>query len=144
MLLPRFAFRQVVLAGQTAGAEQDAFFDHSIFWLAGRDAKRLLGAAHSCAMLARMRTVRLIIAGSVQGVGYRAWATRFASELGLRGWVRNRADGTVEILATGAHAAVAAMVEAARHGPRAARVSTIEVHGDQDDGSTGFGALPTE
>jgi acylphosphatase len=94
-------------------------------------------------MLGDMKTVRLTVAGCVQGVGYRAWATRLAIELGLRGWVRNRSDGSVEILATGDAAAVAALVEAARRGPRAARVSAVEVRDDQDDGSIGFSARPT-
>jgi len=90
-----------------------------------------------------VKTVRLRVAGRVQGVGYRAWATRLASELGLRGWVRNRADGTVELLATGPDDAVAAIIEAARRGPPAARVSDIRVADDGDDGSLGFAALPT-
>jgi acylphosphatase len=94
-------------------------------------------------MLAVMRTIRLIVRGMVQGVGYRAWAMRLAAELGLRGWVRNRADGTVEMLATGSDAAVAALAEAARHGPRAARVSDVQVSEDRDDGSAGFDVHPT-
>jgi acylphosphatase len=47
------------------------------------------------------KTLRLRITGRVQGVGYRLWATRTAARLGLRGWVRNRSDGSVEVLATG-------------------------------------------
>jgi acylphosphatase len=94
-------------------------------------------------MLALMRTVRLKIAGAVQGVGYRAWATRVAAELGLRGWVRNRTDGTVEMLITGDDDAIAAMIEATRQGPRTAHVTEVQVTEDGDDGSVGFGALPT-
>ena len=90
------------------------------------------------------KTVRLRITGRVQGVSYRLWATRTAARLGLRGWVRNRADGSVEVLATGAADAVAAMVEASRCGPRAARVAAVTVSDAEDDGSRGFGALPTE
>jgi acylphosphatase len=95
-------------------------------------------------MMPLRKTVRLRISGEVQGVGYRIWATRTAAGLGLRGWVRNRFDGSVEVLATGAADAVAAMVEACRHGPRAARVAAVTVSDAQDDGSRGFGALPTE
>ena len=91
-----------------------------------------------------MKTVRLRVAGRVQGVGYRAWAARLASELGLRGWVRNRADGTVEVLATGPDEAVAAMIGAARRGPLAAQVSEVRVSDAEDDGSFGFAARPTE
>ena len=79
------------------------------------------------AILARMKTVRLRIAGEVQRVGYRAWATRTAVSLGLRGWVRNRTDGTVELLAIGGDDAVAAMVEACRRGPSGARVDSMEI-----------------
>jgi acylphosphatase len=94
-------------------------------------------------MLTDMKTVRLIISGEVQGVGYRAWAIRIAAELGLRGWVRNRVDGTVEMLATGDEDAVAATIEAAWRGPRLARVSDVQVYDDKDDGSRGVVALPT-
>jgi acylphosphatase len=90
------------------------------------------------------KAVRLRITGRVQGVGYRLWATRTAAGLGLRGWVRNRSDGSVEALATGAPEAVAALVEACRQGPRGAQVSAVTVAEAEDDGSLGFGALPTE
>ena len=89
-------------------------------------------------------TVRLRISGNVQGVGYRMWATRTAANLGLRGWVRNRLDGTVEVQATGAPDAVGALIEACRQGPRAARVATVSVSESADDGSCDFTALPTE
>jgi acylphosphatase len=85
-----------------------------------------------------MKTVRLLIAGKVQGVGYRGWAARVAVSLGLRGWLRNRADGTVELLATGEEDAVAAMTEACRRGPSDARVDSIDILKAEDPGSTGF------
>jgi len=94
--------------------------------------------------MAPKKTVRLRITGEVQGVGYRIWATRTAAHLGLRGWVRNRADGSVEVLATGPSETVAGFVEACRRGPRAARVAAVTVSDAEDDGSRGFGALPTE
>src|SRR5262249_23586507 len=68
------------------------------------------------------KTVRLRITGRVQAVGYRLWATRTATSLGLRGWVRNRADGSVEVLAIGPSETVTDFVAACRHGPRAALV----------------------
>ena len=95
-------------------------------------------------MMAPEKTVRLLITGEVQGVGYRFWATRTAVGLRLRGWVRNRFDGSVEVLATGAADAVSAMVEACRRGPRAAQVTAVSLAEAEDDGSRGFGALPTE
>ena len=90
-----------------------------------------------------MRSVRLVIAGRVQAVGYRAWTIETAMRLGLRGWVRNRRDGGVEAAVTGDEEAVAAMIEACRQGPRAARVSDLAVSDTEDDGSVGFAARPT-
>ncbi len=85
-----------------------------------------------------MRSVRLRIAGRVQGVGYRAWAIESAARLRLRGWVRNRRDGSVEALVIGEEDAVAAMIEACRDGPFSARVTGIAVSDAGDDGSAGF------
>jgi len=83
-------------------------------------------------------TVRLTITGRVQGVGYRHWAVRTANGLGLRGWVRNRSDGSVEALVTGLAEDVAAMVEASRRGPVGARVAEVTAFPGEDDGSVGF------
>jgi acylphosphatase len=90
-----------------------------------------------------MRTVRLVITGRVQGVGYRIWAERTARSLGVRGWVRNRTDGSVELLATGDNGAITALIEACRRGPRAALVTDLIVDDAEDDGSAGFSAKPT-
>lgn len=95
-------------------------------------------------MTVPIETVRLRITGRVQGVGYRLWAQRTAERLGLRGWVRNRSDGSVEALVTGPPEAVAAMIEAARQGPVGARVRDVTIAPDRDDGSVGFVARPTE
>jgi acylphosphatase len=90
-----------------------------------------------------MGAVHLRVSGRVQGVGYRAWAVHTAARLGVRGWVRNRADGTVEALVIGDKPALAAMVEACRQGPRAATVSDLSVAAAEDDGSADFAARPT-
>ena len=90
-----------------------------------------------------MRAVRLRITGRVQMVGYRAWAMRTAAGLGLRGWVRNRGDRSVEALAIGDEEAVAAMIEACRQGPPAAAVADVAVTEDEDDGSSDFVMRPT-
>ena len=95
-------------------------------------------------MIAPIETVRLRIAGQVQGVGYRLWMTRTAASLGLRGWVRNRSDGSVEALVTGTQEAVADITEASRKGPTGARVTDVTVTPDKDDGSVEFVARPTE
>jgi acylphosphatase len=94
-------------------------------------------------MTAAIETVRLRITGRVQGVGYRLWAMRTAARLGLRGWVRNRSDGSVEALVTGTPEAIAAIIEASRDGPRGAQVTEVAVAPDEDDGSVGFDARPT-
>lgn len=69
---------------------------------------------------------RILVQGRVQGVGYRAWTVRRARALGLAGWVRNRSDGAVEILAAGPPEALAALVAACRTGPPAAAVASVD------------------
>jgi acylphosphatase len=91
-----------------------------------------------------VKTVRLRITGKVQGVGYRIWAMRTAASLGLRGWVRNRLDGSVEALVTGAPDAVCAMVKASGKGPPGAQVAQVAAVPDEDDGGNDFVALPTK
>ncbi len=68
----------------------------------------------------------LRIRGRVQGVGYRAAARAEAVRLGLAGWVRNRADGSVEALAHGPATTIDRFAKWCRHGPPAARVSEVE------------------
>ena len=71
------------------------------------------------------RTAHVIIEGRVQGVGYRVWTQRVATELELRGWVRNRADGSVEAVFQGPDDVVTTMLARCKMGPRAARVTNI-------------------
>jgi len=85
-----------------------------------------------------VKSARIIVTGRVQGVGYRMWAERTASALGIRGWVRNRADRSVELLAIGDDGAVDALIEACGQGPRHAEVSGVSVSNASDDGSIGF------
>ena len=73
-----------------------------------------------------MNAKRLVIAGRVQGVGFRAWMAEQALALGLAGWVRNRVDGTVEALIAGDVAAVEEMARLCRRGPRMAEVVSID------------------
>lgn len=80
----------------------------------------------------------LRIQGRVQGVGYRWWTLETAAALGLEGWVRNRRDGTVEILAIGHPVAIDALAEACRQGPTPAVVLAVERYMTEDDGSVGF------
>lgn len=74
-----------------------------------------------------IRTVRVIIAGRVQGVGYRAWVERQAGARGLSGWVRNCRNGSVEALFSGEATVVEAMAEACRSGPRMAMVEEVTI-----------------
>lgn len=76
---------------------------------------------------ARSQACRLRVHGHVQGVGYRWSLVREAGRLGLRGWVRNRLDGSVEALAAGPGPALQELVAWAHRGPPAARVSRVEV-----------------
>ena len=69
----------------------------------------------------------VLIRGRVQGVGFRAWVEDTAIELGLRGWVRNRRDGSVEAVLAGELELVLNMIEASRRGPPAARVERLDV-----------------
>jgi acylphosphatase len=64
--------------------------------------------------------------GRVQGVSYRAATLTEARRLGVVGWVRNRADGSVELEAEGPDDAVRALLAWCQHGPPAARVTRIE------------------
>ncbi len=73
-----------------------------------------------------MDTRRCVVRGRVQGVGFRWFVTRSAEELGVRGTVRNRADGAVEGVASGAEATLAQFHEWLRRGPPAARVQEVE------------------
>ena len=90
------------------------------------------------------RAVAVRIEGRVQGVWYRGWAVEEAERRRLRGWVRNRSDGSVEALFIGPEAAVAEMVAACRHGPSAAKVTAVSQTPAEDDGSLAFRQRPTE
>ena len=69
--------------------------------------------------------LHLVIRGIVQGVGYRESLCREADRLGVKGWVRNKLDGSVEAVVEGDAAALQSIVEWARRGPPAARVSQL-------------------
>jgi len=74
-----------------------------------------------------MDTRRCVVHGRVQGVGFRWFVTRNAEDLGVRGTVRNRADGAVEVvLQADAPEPVRALVERIRSGPPASRVQAVK------------------
>ena len=86
---------------------------------------------------------RLVVEGRVQGVGYRFWARDRALELGLRGWVRNRRDGSVELLAMGPLDAIERFVAACLEGPPAARVTSVRRLDAEAAEVVGFEERPT-
>jgi acylphosphatase len=86
---------------------------------------------------------RLIVRGRVQGVWYRGWTVDTARALSIDGWVRNRRDGSVEILAGGSGDAVAHFIERCRQGPPGARVEMVEVEETDEAAPTGFAQRPT-
>ena len=89
------------------------------------------------------KTVKVIIRGRVQGVGFRDWIERQALQAGLAGYVRNRREGTVELVISGSEAQVAAMLEQCRKGPRLAAVKDLEVLPEEWAGKD-FSILSTE
>jgi acylphosphatase len=91
--------------------------------------------------------VHLRIFGQVQGVGFRAWAVEEAGKRGLRGWVRNRSDGSVETVFVGHRDKIDAIVAACRKGPAGAQVERVaripgEYRPDETELS-GFQQFPT-
>ena len=83
------------------------------------------------------------IRGEVQGVWFRSWTVEEATRRALRGWVRNRRDGSVEALFAGPAAAVDEMIAACRRGPPAARVAEVAATPADEAPPPGFRQLPT-
>jgi acylphosphatase len=82
---------------------------------------------------------RYVIAGRVQGVGFRWFTHDAAAREGVQGWVRNLADGSVEVVAEGEVTAVDRLEAAVRRGPASARVERFEVEEQPPAGRvTGF------
>ena len=94
---------------------------------------------HDGAAMASDRSARrLIIHGHVQGVFFRDSTRRCAERHGVAGWVRNRADGTVEAWLEGPPEAVHAVEEFCRRGPEGARVEHVDDEAVMAEGLTGF------
>ena len=86
-----------------------------------------------------MPQLHLILAGRVQGVGFRYFALRSALRLNLHGWVRNLPDGSVEVEVEGPREALATFAGEMRQGPSAADVhECIESWSDEGRGRRGF------
>lgn len=87
--------------------------------------------------------LRFVISGRVQGVGFRAWMRREARKRSLRGWVRNRRDGSVEALVIGEESSVGGLSHAVHVGPPMAVVDSVATHQAVDDGCPDFSEYPT-
>ena len=81
---------------------------------------------------------RIVVHGHVQGVWFRDSTRREAERLGVTGWVRNTAEGTVEAVVEGPAEAVEAIVAWCRTGPPDARVTAVEVREEPPEGHVGF------
>ena len=89
------------------------------------------------------RSLRIHIAGRVQGVGFRYWMRDEARSLKIAGWVRNRRDGSVEAVISGEPEAVEAMLRRCRRGPSAARVGDVTVLDTNEAVPSPFEIRPT-
>jgi acylphosphatase len=85
-----------------------------------------------------LTSLRLRIEGFVQSVGFRLFAIGEARKLALDGWVRNCADGTVEVLISGPTKAVETFVGLCMRGPPGARVTNVELHRAEPPAEKGF------
>jgi len=92
-----------------------------------------------------LNVVQVRIYGRVQGVWFRGWTVAEATTLGLRGWVRNRADGSVEALFVGPPVDVETMISKCGDGPPGARVDEVarETPTNKPPEDTGFRQLPS-
>jgi acylphosphatase len=73
-----------------------------------------------------LKRLHVVVRGRVQGVGFRWFARKTAERLGLAGWVKNLADGSVEVVAEGDQSALDAFRQALRSGPRGAAVDAVD------------------
>jgi acylphosphatase len=85
-----------------------------------------------------MTAKRVVVAGHVQGVFFRATVARAAEREGVAGWAKNRSDGAVEVFLEGEPDAVERMIEVCRTGPRGADVERVDVDDAEPQGLGGF------
>jgi acylphosphatase len=91
-----------------------------------------------------MMVLHFLIQGRVQGVGFRWFVHREASELDLRGWVRNTEEGDVEVVASGTAEDLAELRASLRRGPRGSRVDHLIEHNLDDKEAEGLDAFRIE
>jgi acylphosphatase len=90
-----------------------------------------------------LTTFRLRIKGQVTGVGFREWAIEEANARQLNGWVRNRSDGTVEMVISGPDDIIKQMLSRCTQGPEAAQVTNIDILREDQLPAAGFKRQPT-
>jgi acylphosphatase len=107
---------------------------------------RLRGNERICKTVDGSSTMVLhfLIQGRVQGVGFRWFVHREASELNLRGWVRNTEDGDVEVVASGSVEDLAELRSSLRRGPRGSRVDRLIEHYLDEREAAGLTAFQIE
>jgi len=88
--------------------------------------------------------LHFLIQGRVQGVGFRWFVHREASELDLRGWVRNTEDGEVEVVAAGESENLAELRASLRRGPRGSRVDRVIEHYLKENEAAGLSSFRIE
>ena len=89
--------------------------------------------------MAETARLHATVRGDVQGVGFRWFVRRLAAELDLEGWVANRPDGSVEVLAEGRRRDLERLLDALRQGPRGARFEGVDADfGPAAGGLRGF------
>ena len=95
-------------------------------------------------MSPEMARARVVVEGRVQGVGFRYFVAEQAQEFGIKGWVRNRWDDSVEITAEARKPALERFLERVRRGPRSAFVSDVKVEWSPATGEfIAFSVRPT-
>lgn len=88
-----------------------------------------------------MPALRIVVRGLVQGVGFRWWAARHASRLGISGHVRNLPDGSVELVASGDRESLDEILELCLKGPSSAAVTGVSASPCPEPGVEGFTIL---
>lgn len=84
------------------------------------------------------KRAHVIVSGRVQGVFYRSETEKAASAKGLKGWVKNRSDGTVEAVFEGYEGVVASMIEWCKEGSPRAKVDKVDVDWEEPKGESSF------
>ena len=103
----------------------------------------MLGTMRESGVSDDITSLRVQVHGFVQGIGFRDFLVMAAQQQKLDGWVRNRADGSVEALVSGPTKAVEIFVSHATKGPQGAKVSAVDLHNTEPPAEKGFIRKPS-